>query len=136
METKPTVLFLCTHNAGRSQMALGYFTHLAGRNAVAWSGGSEPSNAINPAAVQAMAEVGIDITGEFPKPWTEESVAAAEVVIIMGCGDSCPLYPGKRYENWELPDPAHQSVEAVRLIRDDIEGTRPPPAGRIERAHR
>ena len=118
---KPTVLFLCTHNAGRSQMALGFFTHLAGDRAVAWSGGSEPGNEINPAAVTAMAEVGIDITDEFPKPWTDEIVRAADVVITMGCGDACPIFPGKRYENWDLPDPAGQSVDAVRPIRDDIE---------------
>ncbi|AQT79571.1 phosphotyrosine protein phosphatase [Mycolicibacterium litorale] len=118
---KPTVLFLCTHNAGRSQMALGYFTHLAGEHAVAWSGGSTPGAEINPAAVQAMAEVGIDITGEYPKPWTDEIVQAADVVVTMGCGDTCPYFPGKRYENWELPDPAGQGVEAVRPIRDDIE---------------
>ena len=118
---KPTVLFLCTHNAGRSQMALGFFTHFAGDNGVAWSGGSEPGNEINPAAIEAMAEVGIDITGEFPKPWTDEIVQAADVVVTMGCGDACPIFPGKRYENWELPDPAGQSVDAVRPIRDDIE---------------
>lgn len=103
--TGPTVLFLCTHNAGRSQMALGYFTHLAGDGAVAWSGGSEPAAEINPVAVAAMAEVGIDITGEYPKPWTDEIVRVADVVITMGCGDTCPVYPGKRYENWELPTP-------------------------------
>jgi arsenate reductase (thioredoxin) len=120
-DSKPTVLFLCTHNAGRSQMALGFFTHLAGDQAVAWSGGSEPSNEINPAAVQAMAEVGIDITDEFPKPWTDEIVRAADVVITMGCGDACPLYPGKRYEEWVLTDPAGMSVEDVRPVRDDIE---------------
>ena len=118
---KPTVLFLCTHNAGRSQMALGFFTHFAGDGAVAWSGVSEPGDAINPAAVAAMAEVGIDITGEFPKPWTDEIVQAADVVITMGCGDACPIFPGKRYENWELPDPAGQDVDAVRPIRDDLE---------------
>ncbi|WP_409431005.1 arsenate reductase ArsC [Mycobacterium sp. SMC-16] len=122
VDGKPTVLFLCTHNAGRSQMALGYFTYLAGDRAVAWSGGSEPGNAINPAAIDAMAEVGIDITGEYPKPWTEEIVQAADVVITMGCGDACPVFPGKRYLNWELPDPAGQGVDAVRPIRDDIEG--------------
>lgn len=122
VDGKPTVLFLCTHNAGRSQMALGYFTHLAGDLAVAWSGGSEPGNEINPAAIDAMAEVGIDITGEYPKPWTEEIVQAADVVITMGCGDACPVFPGKRYLNWELPDPAGQGVDAVRPIRDDIEG--------------
>jgi arsenate reductase (thioredoxin) len=118
---KPTVLFLCTHNAGRSQMALGFFTHLAGDNAVAWSGGSEPGNEINRSAIAAMAEVGIDITGEYPKPWTDEIVQAADVVVTMGCGDACPIFPGKRYENWELPDPAGQSLDAVRPIRDDIE---------------
>jgi protein-tyrosine-phosphatase len=121
MDGKPTVLFLCTHNAGRSQMALGFFTHLAGEAAVGWSGGSEPGNQINPAAIAAMGEVGIDITGEYPKPWTDEIVQAADVVITMGCGDACPIFPGKRYENWELPDPAGQGVEVVRPIRDDIE---------------
>jgi len=118
---KPTVLFLCTHNAGRSQMALGFFTHLAGDRAVAWSGGSEPGDEINPAAIQAMAEVGIDITGEFPKPWTDEIVQAADVIVTMGCGDACPVFPGRRYEDWALPDPAGQSLEAVRPIRDEIE---------------
>lgn len=118
---KPTVLFLCIHNAGRSQMALGYFNHLAGDAADAWSGGSEPGNEINPAAVAAMAEVGIDITREFPKPWTDEIVQASDVVVTMGCGDACPFVPGKRYENWELPDPAGQGIDAVRSIRDDIE---------------
>ena len=116
----PIVLFLCVHNAGRSQMALGWFNHLAGDRAVAWSGGSEPGTEINPAAVAAMAEVGIDITGEFPKPWTDEIVQAADVVITMGCGDACPLYPGKRYEDWELDDPAGHDVAAVRPIRDEI----------------
>uniref|UniRef100_A0A5Q5CDM2 Protein tyrosine phosphatase n=1 Tax=Mycobacterium sp. (strain JLS) TaxID=164757 RepID=A0A5Q5CDM2_MYCSJ len=118
---KPTVLFLCTHNAGRSQMALGYFIHYAGDNAIAWSGGSEPGNEINPAAIEAMREVGIDITGEYPKPWTDEIVQAADVVITMGCGDACPIFPGKRYENWELPDPAGQGLDAVRPIRNDID---------------
>jgi arsenate reductase len=120
-DTKPTVLFLCTHNAGRSQMALGYFNHLAGDQGVAWSGGSEPGNEINPAAVAVMAEVGIDITREFPKPWTDEIVQAADVVVTMGCGDACPFFPGKRYENWELPDPAGQGIDAVRPIRDNVE---------------
>jgi protein-tyrosine-phosphatase len=118
---QPTVLFLCTHNAGRSQMALGFFSHLAGERAVAWSGGSEPGHEINPTAVEVMAEVGIDITGEFPKPWTDEIVQAADVVVTMGCGDACPIFPGKRYENWELDDPAERSVDEVRPIRDDIE---------------
>ena len=117
----PTVLFLCVHNAGRSQMALGWFNHLAGDRAVAWSGGSEPGTEVNPSAVEAMAEVGIDITDEFPKPWTDEIVRAADVVITMGCGDACPLFPGKRYEDWVLDDPAGQGVEEVRPIRDDIE---------------
>ncbi len=119
----PTVLFLCVHNAGRSQMALGWFNHLAGDRAVAWSGGSEPGNEVNPAAVAAMAEIGIDIATEFPKPWTDEIVQAADVVVTMGCGDACPLFPGKRYEDWELEDPAGQGVDAVRPIRDEI-GTR------------
>jgi len=116
----PIVLFLCVHNAGRSQMALGWFNHLAGDRAIAWSGGSEPGIEVNPAAVGAMAEVGIDITGEFPKPWTEEIVQAADVVVTMGCGDACPLYPGKRYEDWELDDPAGLDVAAVRPVRDAI----------------
>ena len=102
-------------------MALGFFNHLAGDRAVGFSGGSEPAAQINPVAVAAMAEVGIDIAAEFPKPWTDEVVQAVDVVISMGCGDACPIYPGKRYENWELPDPAGKSIEAVRPIRDDIE---------------
>jgi protein-tyrosine-phosphatase len=117
----PTVLFLCVHNAGRSQMALGWFNHLAAGRAVAWSGGSEPGKEVNPSAVLAMGEVGIDITAEFPKPWTDEIVQAADVVVTMGCGDACPLFPGKRYEDWELTDPAGRDVDAVRPIRDDIE---------------
>jgi len=116
----PTVLFLCVHNAGRSQMALGWFNHLAGDRAVAWSGGSEPGNEVNPSAVAAMAEIGIDIGTEFPKPWTDEIVQAADVVVTMGCGDACPLFPGKRYEDWELDDPAGMGVEPVRPIRDEI----------------
>ena len=116
----PAVLFLCVHNAGRSQMALGWFDHLARGRAVAWSGGSEPGRAINPAAVAAMAEVGIDISREFPKPWTDEMVRAADVVITMGCGDACPLAPGKRYEDWPLEDPAGRDLDTVRTIRDEI----------------
>ena len=116
----PEVLFLCVHNAGRSQMALGWFTKLAGERAVAWSGGSEPGVEVNRAAVRAMAEVGIDISQEFPKPWTEEFVKAADVVVSMGCGDACPIFPGKRYEDWVLDDPAGMSVEDVRPIRDEI----------------
>ena len=114
------MLFLCTHNAGRSQMALGYFRALAGERAVAWSGGSEPGNEVNPSAVAAMAEIGIDISGEFPKPWTDEAVRAADVVVTMGCGDACPLFPGKRYEDWELTDPNGLDVADVRPIRDEI----------------
>ncbi|MGN2638994.1 arsenate reductase ArsC [Nocardia takedensis] len=121
VDSKPTVLFLCTHNAGRSQMALGFFTHLAGEQAVAWSGGSEPGEEINPAAVAAMTEVGVDITAEFPKPWTEEIVQAADVIITMGCGDACPVYPGRRYEEWVLEDPAGADLASVRPIRDEIE---------------
>jgi arsenate reductase (thioredoxin) len=118
---KPTVLFLCTHNAGRSQMAMGFFTHLAGDAAVAWSGGSEPSHEINPAAVEAMEERGIDIAHEYPKPWTDEIVQAADVIVTMGCGDACPIFPGRRYEDWKLEDPAGMGVESVRPIRDEIE---------------
>ena len=120
-DSKPIVLFLCTHNAGRSQMAMGFFTHLAGDAAVAWSGGSEPGNEVNPAAIEAMAERGIDISGEYPKPWTDEIVRAADVVVTMGCGDACPVFPGHRYEEWVLDDPAGQNTDAVRPIRDDIE---------------
>ena len=120
MPDRKHVLFLCVHNAGRSQMALGWFNHLAGGRATAWSGGSEPGIDVNAAAVQAMAEVGIDITSEYPKPWTDEIVRAADVVVTMGCGDACPIFPGKRYEDWELEDPAGQGVDAVRPIRDEI----------------
>jgi protein-tyrosine-phosphatase len=116
----PVALFLCVHNAGRSQMALGWLTHLAGDRALGWSGGSEPGLEVNLAAVQAMAEVGIDITAEYPKPWTQEIVQAADVVITMGCGDACPIFPGKRYEDWQLDDPAGQDIASVRPIRDEI----------------
>ncbi len=116
----PSVLFLCVHNAGRSQMALGWFTHLAGDRAVAWSGGSEPAAQVNPGAVAAMAEAGIDITAEFAKPWTEEFLLAADVVITMGCGDACPLLPGKRYEDWEIDDPEGKTLSEIRVIRDQI----------------
>ena len=118
--TKPSVLFLCVHNAGRSQMAAGWLRKLAGDTVIVYSGGSEPASEINPAAVTAMAEVGVDIAADFPKPWTDEVVRAADVVVTMGCGDACPLYPGKRYEDWELDDPAGQDVAAVRAIRDEI----------------
>jgi arsenate reductase len=120
-ESRPTVLFLCVHNAGRSQMALGWFRHLAGDRAVAWSGGSEPAEEVNPSAVLAMAEVGIDITHELPKRWTDDIVGAADVVVTMGCGDACPFVPGTRYLDWVLDDPAGQDVDAVRPIRDEIE---------------
>jgi protein-tyrosine-phosphatase len=119
-EHVPKVLFLCVHNAGRSQMALGWFNHLAGAEAVAWSGGSEPGAEVNPVAVAAMAEVGIDISKEYPKPWTDDRLRAADVVVTMGCGDDCPFYPGKRYEDWQLDDPAGQPIEAVRPVRDEI----------------
>jgi arsenate reductase len=116
-----SVLFLCVHNAGRSQMALGWFNHLAEGRAQAWSGGSEPAGEVNPVAVAAMREVGIDITSEHPKAWTDAMVRAADVVVTMGCGDTCPYVPGKRYEDWVLEDPAGQALDAVRPIRDEIE---------------
>ncbi len=118
---RPVALFLCVHNAGRSQMALGFFQHLAGGNAVAWSGGSEPGLEVNPAAIAAMAERGIDISAEYPKPWTDEVVRAADVVVTMGCGDACPIFPGKRYEDWVLADPDGLDVAAIRPVRDEIE---------------
>ncbi|MCU1353652.1 MAG: protein-tyrosine-phosphatase [Acidimicrobiales bacterium] len=118
---RPAVLFLCVHNAGRSQMALGWFDHLAAGRAVAWSGGSEPAAEVNPAAVAAMAEVGIDISREWPKRWTDDMVRTADVVVTMGCGDTCPVFPGARYEDWTLADPAGQGIEAVRPIRDEIQ---------------
>jgi arsenate reductase len=120
-DSKPIVLFLCTHNAGRSQMALGFFQHHARDAAVAWSGGSEPGDEVNPAAIEAMRERGIDVSGEYPKPWTDEVVRAADVVITMGCGDACPVFPGKKYEEWTLDDPAGLDVTSVRPIRDEIE---------------
>jgi arsenate reductase (thioredoxin) len=121
MTSQPAVLFLCTHNAGRSQMAMGFFKHLAGGRAVVYSGGSEPASEVNPSAVAAMAEKGIDITAEQPKRWTMDMLQAVDVVVSMGCGDSCPVLPGRRYEDWTLPDPAGQSLESVRPIRDQIE---------------
>lgn len=116
----PSVLFLCVHNAGRSQMALGWFTHLAEDRAVAWSGGSEPAARVNPGAVAAMAEAEIDISAEFAKPWTDEFLLAADVVVTMGCGDACPLLPGKRYEDWEIEDPEGKTPDEIRIIRDQI----------------
>lgn len=120
-ERKPLVLFLCRHNAGRSQMAMAFFTHFAGDAATAWSGGSHPRGHVNPAAVAAMAECGIDIADEYPKPWTDEIIQAAEVVVTMGCGDAVPTVPGRRTEDWILDDPDGKDVAAVRPIRDEIE---------------
>ncbi|MGC1511321.1 MAG: arsenate reductase ArsC, partial [Acidimicrobiales bacterium] len=117
---RPGVLFLCVHNAGRSQMALGWFRHLAGDRAIAWSGGSEPAKDVNPAAVAAMAEIGIDISEASPRRWTDDIVQAADVVVTMGCGDTCPVFPGKRYEDWVLSDPAGKGIEEVRPVRDEI----------------
>jgi len=121
VDGKPVVLFLCVHNAGRSQMALGFFNRYAGDQAIAWSGGSEPAADVSAVAIAAMAERGIDISTEFPKPWTDEVVGAADVVITMGCGEACPLFPGKKYEEWALADPEDWDVAHVRSIRDDIE---------------
>ena len=120
MSDEPSVLFVCVHNAGRSQMAAGYLTHLSGGAIEVRSAGSEPADKINPVAVQAMAEEGIDIAGEQPKILTTDAVKASDVVITMGCGDTCPFYPGKRYEDWVLDDPAGQDVDHVRPIRDQI----------------
>jgi arsenate reductase (thioredoxin) len=120
MADKPSVLFVCLHNAGRSQMAAGYLNQLSGGEIEVRSAGSEPADKINPVAVQAMAEEGIDIAAEQPKILTTEAVEASDVVITMGCGDSCPYYPGKRYEDWVLDDPAGQDLDQVRSIRDQI----------------
>nr|WP_255513402.1 arsenate reductase ArsC [Homoserinibacter sp. GY 40078] len=117
---RPTVLFVCVHNAGRSQMAAGYLAALAGDRVEVLSAGSEPKDMINPVAVEAMAEEGIDIAGNVPKVLTVDAVRESDVVITMGCGDTCPIFPGKRYEDWELDDPAGQGIEAVRPIRDEI----------------
>jgi protein-tyrosine-phosphatase len=117
----PEILFVCVHNAGRSQMAAALVDHHAGGRVVVRSAGSDPADRLNPAVVAAMAEVGIDLSRAFPKPLTDASVRTADVVITMGCGDACPVYPGKRYEDWELQDPAGQPVEVVRRIRDDID---------------
>ena len=119
-DAKPSVLFVCIHNAGRSQMAAGYLRHLAGDRIEVRSAGSMPADQINPIAVEAMREEGIDIAAEQPKVLTPEAVQASDVVITMGCGDACPYYPGKRYEDWKLDDPAGQGIDAVRPIRDDI----------------
>ncbi|MGY1553062.1 arsenate reductase ArsC [Microbacterium sp. A588] len=119
-DTKPSVLFVCVHNAGRSQMAAGFLREIAGDRIEVRSAGSMPADQINPIAVDAMAELGIDITAESPKVLTTEAVQASDVVITMGCGDACPIFPGKRYEDWELEDPAGQGIDSVRPIRDDI----------------
>ncbi|WP_085369580.1 arsenate reductase ArsC [Leifsonia sp. NCR5] len=120
MSEKPTVLFVCIHNAGRSQMAAGFMRDLSGGRVEVLSAGSEPKDQINPVAVQVMAEEGIDIANEQPKILTTEAVKESDVVITMGCGDTCPIFPGKRYEDWELTDPAGRPVDEVRPIRDDI----------------
>jgi arsenate reductase (thioredoxin) len=117
----PEVLFVCVHNAGRSQMAAGMLNELAAGRLTVRSAGSEPGDRVNPVAVEAMHEIGVDISTELPKPLTGDRVQAADVVITMGCGDACPIYPGKRYEDWELDDPAGQDLETVRRIRDEIE---------------
>ena len=120
-DTRPSVLFVCIHNAGRSQMAAGLLTHLAGDRVRVRSAGSEPADRLNPAVVTAMAEVGIDIAAEQPKLLTTDAVRVADVVITMGCGDACPIFPGKRYESWELDDPQGEDLDTVRRIRDDLE---------------
>ncbi len=122
MSDTPTVLFVCVHNAGRSQMAAGYMRELSGGRVEVLSAGSEPKASINPVAVEAMAEEGIDIANNVPKILTVEAVKESDVVITMGCGDTCPIFPGKRYEDWELEDPAGKDLETVRRVRDDIRG--------------
>ena len=121
MTDKPSVLFVCVHNAGRSQMAAGFLSHLAGERITVRSAGSAPADSVNPAVVEAMAEVGIDLSAQTPKALTDEAALASDVIITMGCGDACPVFPGKRYLDWQLPDPAGRGVAAVRPIRDDIE---------------
>lgn len=118
---KPSVLFLCVHNAGRSQMAAGWLQHLAGDGVEVYSGGSQPADSVNQVAVAAMAEQGIDIGANVPRRWSDETLRAADVVVTMGCGDECPYYPGKRYLDWELEDPSGKGIEQVREIRDEIE---------------
>jgi arsenate reductase (thioredoxin) len=121
MHGRPAVLFLCTHNAGRSQMAMGFFRHLAAAEATVYSGGSEPAAKVNSAVIAAMAEKGIDIAGEQPKKWTTDMLQGVDVVVTMGCGDACPIVAGQRYEEWKVRDPAGQPLDVVRTIRDDIE---------------
>ena len=120
MAKKPSVLFLCVHNAGRSQIGAGWMRHLAGEEIQVYSAGSSPAEQINPIAVEAMSEIGIDIKTQQPKKWTDEIVREVDVIISMGCGDTCPVYPGKRYIDWEIEDPAGQEIEMIRIVRDQI----------------
>ncbi len=120
MLIRPNILFLCVHNAGRSQMAAGFAREIGGDKIKVWSGGSEPASQINKIAIQAMNEIGIDISGQIPAKWADSDIAQADVVITMGCGDTCPFVAGKRYEDWQLNDPAGQDIDTVRIIRDDI----------------
>ncbi len=121
MDNKPSVLFLCVHNAGRSQIGAGWMRSLGQEAVQVYSAGSEPADQINPMAVKAMAEVGIDITDQQPKKWIDDMVREVDVIISMGCGDTCPVYPGKRYIDWEIDDPAGQEIETIRVVRDQIE---------------
>ena len=120
MAKKPSVLFLCVHNAGRSQIGAGWMRYLAGEEIQVYSAGSSPAEQINPVAVEAMSEIGIDIKTQQPKKWTDEIVREVDVIISMGCGDTCPVYPGKRYIDWEIEDPAGQEIEMIRIVRDQI----------------
>ena len=120
MAKKPSVLFLCVHNAGRSQIGAGWMRHLAGEEIQVYSAGSSPAEQINPVAVEAMSEIGIDIQTQQPKKWTDEIVREVDVIISMGCGDTCPVYPGKRYIDWKIEDPASQEIEMIRIVRDQI----------------
>tara|TARA_B100001540_G_scaffold259105_1_gene237350 strand:- start:246 stop:659 length:414 start_codon:yes stop_codon:yes gene_type:complete len=120
MAKKPSVLFLCVHNAGRSQIGAGWMRHLAGEEIQVYSAGSSPAEQINPVAAEAMSEIGIDIKTQQPKKWTDEIVREVDVIISMGCGDTCPVYPGKRYIDWEIEDPAGQEIEMIRIVRDQI----------------
>ena len=132
--SKPSVLFVCVHNAGRSQMAAGWLRHLAGDAIEVRSAGSEPKDQINPVAVEAMREVGIDITGAVPQRLEFETAKSSDVIVTMGCGDACPVFPGKRYEDWELTDPAGQPLEVVRRVRDDIRGRVEKLVGELQTA--